>query len=142
MLNWDKYIDNEKIFQRLINHLFSVECDSPGFIPSSPYIGADGAWDGRYEGFYPLENNRGLYSIQQKHTKHSFNYAITALKPRIKDALEEACLKGVEHLRVATNAELRPEQVVDLNNLNNNHVKTFEVWHRENLSIRIERQPY
>lgn len=142
MLSWDKYIDNEKIFQRLINHLFSVECDSPGFIPSSPYIGADGAWDGRYVGFYPLEKKRGLYSIQQKYTKHSFNKAVAALKPQIKAALKEARLKGVEHLRVATNAELRPEQVVDLNQLNNNLVKTFEVWYRENLSIRIEHQPY
>ena len=52
MLTWDK-IDNDKTFQRLINHLFALECNSPGFIPSSPYIGADGAWDGYYEGIFP-----------------------------------------------------------------------------------------
>lgn len=40
MLNWEG-IDNEKVFQRLVNHLFALECNSPGFIPSSPYIRAD-----------------------------------------------------------------------------------------------------
>ena len=46
-LDWSK-IDNEKIFQRLSNHLFLLEVNRTYFIPSSPYIGADGGWDGRY----------------------------------------------------------------------------------------------
>ena len=48
-LDWSK-IDNDKIFQRMVNHLFALECNSPGFIPSSPYAGADGVWDGRHDG--------------------------------------------------------------------------------------------
>jgi len=62
MLDWSR-IDNEKTFQRLVNHLFALECNSPGFIPSSAYIGADGGWDGRYDGHYPPEGESGLWSI-------------------------------------------------------------------------------
>ena len=54
-IDWSK-ISDEKTFQRLVNHLFALECNSPGFIPSSPYIGLDGGWDGYYNG---LESVRG-----------------------------------------------------------------------------------
>ena len=64
-IEWSK-ISDEKTFQRLVNHLFALECNSPGFIPSSPYIGADGGWDGYYNGLYPKEKKEGIYSIQSK----------------------------------------------------------------------------
>ena len=66
MLDWSK-IDNEKKFQRLVNHLFFLECPSSfGFDPFSPYIGRDGGWDGKYEGLYPSEGLSGIYCIQAK----------------------------------------------------------------------------
>jgi hypothetical protein len=141
MLNWEK-IDNEKIFQRFVNHLFALECNSPGFIPSSPYIGADGAWDGRYEGHYSLEGTEGIWSIQSKWTTKSFKEAIPHLKKEIKKELKNAKKKGVQHLRIATSAELKAEQVVELESLNSGDVETFKIWHREELTRRIELQPF
>ena len=79
MLIWDR-IDNDKVFQRLINHLFALECNSPGFIPSSPYIGADGAWDGYYMGYYAYEKQAGLWSIQSKWTTKSLKEAHSSLR--------------------------------------------------------------
>ena len=123
MLNWEK-IDNEKTFQRLVNHLFALECNSPGFIPSSPYIGADGAWDGYYNGDYDLEKQAGIWSIQSKWTTKSFKEAIPHLKKEIKKELKNAKKKGVQHLRIATNAELKAEQVIELERLNSGEVET------------------
>ncbi|NQU32906.1 MAG: hypothetical protein HQ521_06695, partial [Bacteroidetes bacterium] len=141
MLNWN-LIDNDKTFQRLTNHLFAVECDSPGFIPSSPYIGADGSWDGYYKGPYPLEKRDGLFSIQSKWTKKSFDDAYKYLGSVIKKELINAKKKKVEHLRISTNAELRVEHVLNLELLATNKVKTLIIWHRERLTIRIEKQAY
>ncbi|MDO9575974.1 MAG: hypothetical protein Q7J55_05560, partial [bacterium] len=63
MIDWTK-IESWQTFQRLVNHLFALECNSPGFIPSSPYIGADGDWDGFYKDLY--EDLSGVWSIQAK----------------------------------------------------------------------------
>ena len=141
MLNWDK-IDNEKLFQRLVNHLFALECNSPGFIPSSPYIGADGAWDGFYDGRYAQENQTGIWSIQSKWTKKSFKEAHSWLRTEIKKELTNAKKNEVQHLRIATNAELTVGQVRDLEGLNKGEVATLKVWHREGLTLRVEQQPF
>lgn len=45
-------------------------------------------------------------------------------------------------MRIATNAELRVEQVRDLENLNGGEVCSLRIWHREELSRRIELQPF
>lgn len=139
MLDWSR-IDNYYVLQRLINHLFAIECDSPGFIPSSPYIGADGAWDGFYVGTY--RDEKGLWSMQSKWTSKSHSKAVASLKPIVKKELQKARGNNVNHLRVATNAELTIEQVRKLEDLNEGHVNTLKIWHRENLDRRIEHQPY
>lgn len=141
MLNWS-IIDNEKTFQRLTNHLFALECDSPGFIPSSPYIGSDNGWDGYFNGYYPLEAKKGLFSIQSKWTKKSFDEACTDLRSVVKTELSKAQKNGVNHLRILTNAEMRVEHILDLKSLNQDEVETLEIWHRENLDMRIVRQAY
>lgn len=140
-LDWSK-ISDEKTFQRLVNHLFALECNSPGFIPSSPYIGADGGWDGYYSGLYPKEKKEGIYSIQSKWTTKSFNDAVKLLKPKIKEELDKAQKNNVDCLIIATNAELRTDQILDLESLNKEKVKCLEVQHRNNLDIRIEKQPW
>lgn len=139
ILDWS-LIDNDKTFQRLINHLFALECNSPGFIPSSPYIGADGGWDGLFKGSY--EGLKGSFSIQAKWTKKNFKPAMASLDQDVKKEIEKAVRNRDEHLRIATNAELRPNQVVRLQNLKPSALKTLYVWHRENLTIRIEKQPF
>lgn len=141
MLDWAK-IDNDETFQRLANHLFALECNSPDFIPSSPYIGKDGGWDGFFEGFYPYENVSGKWSIQSKWTKKSFTEAVKYLKGEIKEELQKAQRNKVDHLRIATNAELRVDQVKELESLNQGEVKTLRVWYREILTMRIEKQPF
>ncbi len=135
-------IDNDKTFQRLVNHIFALECNSPGFIPSSPYIGADGGWDGYYEGFYPYENVSGKWSIQSKWTKKSFTEAVKHLKGEMKKEIQKALSNKVDHLRIVTNAELTVDQVKELESLNHSELKTLGVWHRENLNMRIEKQPF
>jgi len=139
MLDWT-LIDNDKVFQRLVNHIFALECNSPGFIPSSPYIGADGGWDGAYEGNY--EGLKGAFSIQAKWTKKNFNDAAYYLKAEINDEIKKALNNDVDHLRIATNAELRKKHVSDLESLKPPNLQTLNVWHREALSLKIEKQPF
>jgi len=141
LTEWSK-IDNEKTFQRLINHLFALECNSPGFIPSSPYIGADGGWDGYYDGYYPLEDKGGIWSIQSKWTSKNFKEATKSLHTEIKEELKKARINGVDHLRIVTNAELKVGQVKKLEKMGDNEPFTLRVWHREELNRRIELQPY
>jgi hypothetical protein len=141
MLDWSK-IDNYYILQRLVNHLFALECNSPGFIPSSPYIGADGAWDGSYRGYYDYEKRDGLWSIQSKWTKKSGKSAFDHLKKEIRKELQKANRKNADHLRIATNAELTVDYVTELQELNTGKVATLRIWDREELERRIELQPY
>lgn len=140
MLNWSK-IDNEKTFQNLVNHLFFLECPSMfGFVPFSPYIGKDGGWDGKYEGLYPKEGLEGCYCIQAKYTKHNLNNAMPSFLQWSKDELEKAKTNQVDHLRLATCADLREEHIAKIETLNKGHVKTFKIWHGHDLLMRIEQE--
>ncbi|RLI02924.1 hypothetical protein DRO38_03365, partial [Candidatus Bathyarchaeota archaeon] len=142
MLDWTK-IDNEKTFQNLVNHLFYLECPSIfGFIPFSPYIGKDGGWDGKYRGYYPKEKLKGLFCIQAKYTKHNLGKAMPSLIRWAKEELEKAKRNKVDHLRLATFAELREEHIAKIEVLNKGYVKTFRIWHRQNLKMRIEAEPF
>lgn len=140
-IDWSK-ISDEKTFQRLVNHIFALECNSPGFIPSSPYIGADGGWDGYHSGLYPKEKKEGIYSIQSKWTTKNLKGAVKILKPQIRKELDKSHKNKVEYLRIATNAELKTEHILELENLNEKEVKNLKIWHRENLTMRIEKQPW
>ncbi len=140
-LEWSR-IDNEKTFQRLVNHLFALECNSPGFIPSSPYIGADGGFDGDFTGEYPMEELSGHWSIQSKWTTKSMKEAQRILTKEIKAELDKAKQNKADHLRVATNAQMKTSQVRTLEKLNTGTSISLKVWHRERLTIRIERQPF
>ncbi len=141
-LDWSK-IDNEKTFQNLVNHLFFLECPSMfGFVPFSPYIGKDGGWDGKYEGRYPKEGLEGRYCIQAKYTKHNLNYAMSSLMQWAETELEKAKANKVDHLRLATCADLREEHIAKIEALNKNRVKTFKVWHGHDLLMRIEHEPF
>lgn len=113
-----------------------------GFVPFSPYIGKDGGWDGKYEGSYPKEGLEGRYCIQAKHTKHNLNDAMPLLIEWTKAELEKAKANHVDHLRLATCADLREEHIVKIEALNKNFVKTFKIWHRHDLLMRIEREPF
>jgi hypothetical protein len=135
-------IDNEKTFQRLVNHLFSLECNSPGFIPSSPYIGADGAFDGDFSGYYPPEGTTGRWSIQSKWTTKSMGEAFRHLSKEVRLEVEKARKNGVDHLRIATNAQLKTAQVRSLEKLNAQTPVSLVVWHRERLNQWIESQPF
>ena len=141
-LEWSK-IDNEKTFQNLVNHLFFLECPTVfGFVPFSPYIGKDGGWDGKYEGRYPKESLEGRYCIQAKYTKHNLNDAMPSLTQWVREELEKAKINQVDHLRLATCADLRDEHITKIEALNKEHVKTFKIWHGHDLLMRIEREPF
>jgi len=141
MLNWSK-IDNEKTFQNLVNHLFFLECPSMfGFIPFSPYIGKDGGWDGKHEGRYPREGLEGRYCIQSKYTKHNLNDAMPSLTQWAEEELAKAKKNQVDHLRLATCANLREEHIAKIETLNKDRVKTFKIWHGHDLLMRIEQEP-
>jgi hypothetical protein len=119
-----------------------LECDSPGFIPSSPYIGADAGWDGYYSGYYRFEDRKGIWSIQSKWTTKTKKDAMPNLKEEIKKELEKSVTNKVEHLRIATNAEFDVPQVLELEKLAETTGITLKIWYREALTIRIESQPF
>ncbi|MCB4791682.1 MAG: hypothetical protein LHV68_07315 [Elusimicrobia bacterium] len=142
MIDWLK-VNNDKTFQNLVNHLFFLECPSTyGFVPFSPYIGKDGGWDGKYEGYYPKENLEGRYCIQAKYTKHNLKAAMPSLTKWVKTELIKAKKNKVDHLRLATCAQLRDEHITKIEALNKRHVKTFKIWHGQDLTLRIEQEPF
>jgi hypothetical protein len=134
-LDWSK-INNEKLFQRLSNHLFSFECGYSGFVPSSPYIGKDGGWDGRWKGTY--ERLAGLFSIQAKWTSKNFKPALTYLQSQIAEELKNARRQKVDHLIITTNAQLRDEHVAQLERLKGRKLKTLQIWHNEKLTLKLQ----
>ena len=93
MLDWSK-IDNDIAFQRLISHLASLECRTPGFIPSSPYIGADGGYDA-YTESYIDESLSGRICVQSKYTKHSNKEAYEYLQGQVKKEKNEDASRKV-----------------------------------------------
>lgn len=145
-LDWEK-ITNDKDFQRLVNDVVSHEINKPGFMPSSPYIGADNGWDGRYKGDYLGIN--GLWSFQTKFTKKNLEEAFEELKPILKKELQKAKENKVDNLIFVTNADLRDGEegghgkrsahIMELEKLNVNQVKNLYIWHRENLEMLINR---
>lgn len=148
-LDWSK-IDTWEKFQRLTNALFCSEINDHGFFqPSSPYIGADGGWDGRHQGTYSPEGTDGLFSIQAKFTNKSHQSAFNYLKSTllgtasIKGEIKKAEENKVDHLRISTNAELKVDQVNELEKLANGfQLKSLKIWYREQLSQRISRDPF
>lgn len=142
MLDWDK-IDNEKLFQRLVNELFGHELNRPGYKPSSPYIGADGGWDGRFED--PYLGLTGTSSVQAKWTKHNLNDAYDAIREPVKAELEKSKSNGVRNLILATNADLRvgvDDHIGKLEKLNTHHVESFFVYPRAKLTELIEKHTW
>jgi len=138
-LDWSK-INNDKLFQRLSNHLFQFECRYSGFIPSSPYIGKDGGWDGRWKGSY--EGLIGLFSIQAKWTTKNFKGAVTYLRIEIREELKKAKAQKVDHLIITTNAQLREEHVTQLEKLKGRNTKTLQIWHNEKLTLKLQTHPF
>lgn len=146
-LQWNK-INNDKTFQELVTHLVALELNSPGYIPSSPYIGADEGWDGMYTGAY--QNLIGLWSIQAKWKKKNLKEAYSAIRADLlgkkgqPGEIAKARKNNVDYLAIFTNAELSPPLVKMLENLNKATTKPRKifVWGREALSQRIKSQPW
>ncbi len=141
MLDWSK-IDNEKKFQQLVNDLFALEVGKPGFIPSSPYIGPDGGWDGRFPDEY--QGCTGMSCVQSKWTIHGFDDAYGPLRGEVKKELVKGKKNNVDNLFFATNAELKigpTAHVGNLEALNSGEVKKLFVFHREKLQSMIEKYP-
>jgi len=91
---------------------------------------------------YGRENVDGVWSIQSKWTIKSKKEAMPHLKAEIRKEISNATAKAVDHLRIATNAELDIPQVLELEELAENTNVDLKVWHREALTIRIEAQPF
>jgi hypothetical protein len=64
------------------------------------------------------------------------------LRAEVRKELTNAAANKVDHLRIATNAELDVNQVKELENLGHDATFSVAVWHREELTRRIELQPY
>ncbi|HDQ23226.1 MAG TPA: hypothetical protein ENN28_04675 [Candidatus Uhrbacteria bacterium] len=135
-LDWAK-IDNEKHFQVLVNDLVSFELNKPGFIPSSPYIGADGGWDAKFTGEYL--NLTGIWSFQSKWSKLNGKKAFDYLKKSVKEELEKAQKNKVDYLVLATNAELIVNYIEELKKINNGHVKDLIIWDKAYLDILLNK---
>ncbi len=140
MLDWSR-IDNDKTFQRLISHLVSLECRTPGFLPSSPYIGADGGYDA-YVDRYPEEDLSGDICIQAKFTKHSLKQAYDYLRGEVVKELDKAKRNNINYLILVTNAELNVPYITNLVALNEDSDVRLWIWDREKLTLKIEKQPF
>ncbi|MDP8263036.1 MAG: hypothetical protein P9M13_07015 [Candidatus Ancaeobacter aquaticus] len=140
MLDWTK-IENPIIFQRLISQLVSLECHTPGFLPSSPYIGADGGYDA-YVDKYPEENISGEICIQAKYTKHNLKDAYNILRTEMNKELKKAKKNRISHLILATNAELSIPYIKKLLKVNKFKDISLRIWDREQLTLKIEKQPF
>ena len=142
MLDWNE-IDNDKKLQRLVNDLFNFELGRPGYIPSSPYIGKDGGWDGRFTDSYL--GLRGVSCVQSKWTSHDFEKAYRSLREDVKRELIKAKRNKVNNLFIATNAELRvgtEDHIGKLEQLNSDEVNNLFIYHREKLNLLIDRYPW
>ncbi len=139
LIEWSK-IDNDKTFQKLVNDVFSLEINHPGFIFSNPYIGKDGGWDGMYKGKY-MEID-GTWSFQSKYTKNNGIEACRSLKSQIIKELEKSKTNKVDNLILLTNADLTVDQVNELILLNTGYVKNFFIWPKENLDSKIKDYPW
>ncbi|MFC2076007.1 hypothetical protein ACFLT7_02875 [candidate division KSB1 bacterium] len=138
-LNWN-IITNGNDFQRLVNDLFAFEISNPAFLLSNPEIGADGGWDGRYNGTYLGLN--GLWSFQHKYTKHNLNDAYAHLRREIISELKKAKSNGVQYLLICTNADLRvgdKDHIGKLECLNydGEFVNKLFIWPKLNLESKI-----
>lgn len=144
-LDWTQ-IQDEKVFQRLINDLFAIEVGKPGFYASSPFIGADGGWDGMFN--FPYNGYTGLTSVQSKHTTQNHAGAKAFLKRGLigtkteKGELEKSKDNSVDNLYYCTNAELKVTDITELLALNARQVKNLVIYHRENLRPLIEKSPW
>ena len=105
MVNLGK-ITNEKDFQRLVNHLFAIECNSPAFIPSSPYIGLIMVGMAALKGSIPMIIWRVYFLIQSKWTQKNFDEAESHLRSEINKEIKKAIENKVEHLHVPAASEL------------------------------------
>src|SRR5665647_2491811 len=143
-LDWGK-INNDKIFQNLVNDLFALEINNPAFLSSNPEIGADGGWDGRYRGaFMALD---GLWSFQAKWTKHNLTEAYKTLRPQLEAELKKAKQNKVDILLFATNADLQiaaDGHIGKLEELNKNkkYIGQLFIWQRADLESRINQHPF
>ena len=142
-LDWNK-INNGKDFQRLVNDLFALETNHPAFLSSNPEIGADGGWDGRYQGTYMGLD--GDWSFQAKWTKHNLEEAYKQLYKELKEELKKAQKNNVQYLLFVTNADLRvgtDDHIGKLEKLNagEKFVKNLFIWPRSNLESRIIQYP-
>lgn len=146
-LDWTQ-IQDEKVFQRLINDLFAIEVGKPGFYASSPFIGADGGWDGMFN--FPYNGHTGLTSVQSKHTTQNHEGAKAFLKKGLigtitkteKGELEKSKDNNVDNLYYCTNAELKVPHITELLALNTEQVKNLFIYYRETLRPLIEKSPW
>lgn len=142
-LNWKK-IGNGNDFQNLVNDLFALIINRPGFLSSNPEIGADGGWDGRYDGSFMGLN--GVWNFQAKWTKHNLNDAYKQLHTEVKEELVKAKKNKVKYLLIATNADLRvgtDDHIGRLEKLNNDgeFVEQLFIWSKADLERRIIQRP-
>jgi len=150
-LDWTK-INNWKDFQLLINDLFALEINHPGFLSSNPDIGKDGSWDARFEGKYMgLE---GSWSFQSKRTSKNLDGAYSYLRGELIKELQKAQKIKVNYLLFATNANLRiggknsssklKAHVAELEKLNKDQqfVDRLFIWPRANLDHKIKQYPW
>jgi hypothetical protein len=143
-LDWKK-INNGAIFQRLVNDLFALEINNPAFLASSPEIGADGGWDGRYTGKFM--GIKGIWSFQAKWTKHDLIRAYQQLREELKKELGKAKENKVDILLFATNADLTigtDGHVGKLEQLNNGnkYVKHLFIQQKADLESKIIQHPW
>lgn len=125
--------------QDLANDLVFYEVQGIDIKPSSPRIGADGGWDGRYTG--RLFGKSGIHMVQSKHHQTTASRASDALRNEIPEEITKAIARGAQHLIIFTNAEMTVQQADELEAIEHTGLQTLTVIYRARLKRHIERHP-
>lgn len=132
-------IDTWQQLQRLLNDLVFYESQGQGILPSSPHIGADGGWDGKFVG--TLFGHDGVHMLQAKYHRGTPASAASALRAELPSEIAKAIAKGADHLILATNAELTVDQATDLEAMDRGSLHSLTIWYRARLTQYLERHP-
>ena len=142
--HWER-ITSPAMLQNLVNDIVFYDKQGVNVTPSSPDIGADGGWDGRFNGEYL--GRQGEFCIQSKRHTGKKTAAKNSLKSDLlgtrstRGEMEKAVANGVNHLVLATNTELDVNLIKELEELKVPDLDSLIIWDGGVLRQRLVRHP-
>lgn len=123
---WDR-IKDEKVLQRLANHIARFEFWPEQIFASNPYGGGDEGWDGG--------TLTGSMLIQAKFSDDDRPKAFKYIKTSVAKEYSAAIGKGIKRYILATNVDLLPSQIQLLQSIKKNKGPEIIIWNKETLTL-------